>query len=50
MIHVTDESMKGIAVDVQDHARRIGTIWIGTHGEMISSDFHGDEEPIRWML
>ena len=24
--------------------------WIGTHGEMISSDLHGVEEPIRWML
>ena len=24
--------------------------WTGRHGEMISSDFHGAEEPIRWML
>jgi hypothetical protein len=24
--------------------------WTGTHGEMISSDLHGVEEPIRWML
>jgi hypothetical protein len=24
--------------------------WIGTHGEMISSDLHGAEDPIRWML
>jgi hypothetical protein len=24
--------------------------WIGTHGEMISSDLHGAEEPIKWML
>jgi hypothetical protein len=23
---------------------------IGTHGEMISSDLHGAEEPIRWLL
>jgi hypothetical protein len=23
---------------------------IGAHGEMISSDLHGDEEPIRWLL
>jgi hypothetical protein len=30
---------------VQDHARRTGT-----HGEMISSDLHGAEEPTRWML
>jgi hypothetical protein len=22
----------------------------GTHGEMISSDLHGDEDPIRWLL
>ena len=50
MILVIDERMEGVAVDVQDHARRTGTIWTGTHGEMISSDLHGDEEPIRWML
>jgi hypothetical protein len=24
--------------------------WTGTHGEMISSDLHGVEEPTRWML
>ena len=24
--------------------------WTGTHGEKISSDLHGAEEPIRWML
>jgi hypothetical protein len=23
---------------------------IGAHGEMISSDLHGAEEPIRWLL
>jgi hypothetical protein len=50
MIPVTDEPMEGVTVDVQDHARRTGTIWTGTHGEMISSDLHGVEEPIRWML
>jgi hypothetical protein len=50
MIPVTYEPMEGVAVDVQDHARRTGTIWTGTHGEMISSDLHGAEEPIRWML
>jgi hypothetical protein len=27
-----------------------GPSWTGTHGEMISSDLHGDEEPIKWML
>jgi hypothetical protein len=24
--------------------------WTGTHGDMISSDLHGAEEPIRWLL
>jgi hypothetical protein len=23
---------------------------IGAHGEMISSDLHGAEEPIKWLL
>jgi hypothetical protein len=23
--------------------------WTGTHGDMISSDLHGAEEPIRWL-
>jgi hypothetical protein len=50
MIPVTNEPMEGIVFDVQDHARWIGTIWTGTHGEMISSDLHGAEEPIRWLL
>jgi hypothetical protein len=50
MIPVTDEPMEGVAFDVQDHARRTGTIWTGTHGEMTSSDLHGAEEPTRWML
>jgi hypothetical protein len=45
MIPVTYEPMEGVVVDVQDHARRIGI-----HGEMISSDLHGAEEPTRWML
>ena len=27
-----------------------GTSWTGTHGEMISSDLHGAEVPIRWLL
>jgi hypothetical protein len=45
MIPVTYEPMEGVAVDVQDHAQRTGT-----HGEMISSDLHGAEEPTRWML
>ena len=49
-IHVTDAPMEGIVVDVQDHARQTGTIWTGTHGEMISLDLHGVEEPIRWLL
>ena len=45
MIPVTYEPMEGVAVDVQGHAG-----WTGTHGEMISSDLHGVEEPTRWML
>jgi hypothetical protein len=49
MILVTDEPMEGVAFDVQDHAQWTGTIWTGTHGEMISSDLHGAEEPTRWM-
>jgi hypothetical protein len=50
VIPVTDEPMEGVASDVQDHNRQTGTIWTGTHGEMISSDLHGAEEPTRWML
>ena len=50
MIPMIDEPKEGVAVDVQDHARRTGTIWTSTRGEMISSDLHGAEEPIRWML
>jgi len=50
MIPVINEPMEGEVFDVQDHARWTGTIWIDTHGEMISSDLHGDEEPIRWLL
>jgi hypothetical protein len=47
MIPVTDEPMEGVAFDVQDHTQRTSTIWIGTHGEMISLDLHGAEEPTR---
>ena len=50
MIPVTGDPMEGVAFDVQDHARRTGAIWIGKHGEMINSDLHGAEEPIKWML
>jgi len=50
MILRTNEPMEGDVFDVQDHARRTGTSWTGTHGEMISSDLHGAEEPIRWLL
>ena len=50
MIPVTNEPMEGEVFDVQDHARQTGTSWTGTHGEMISSDLHGAEEPIRWLL
>jgi hypothetical protein len=50
MIPVTNEPMEGVVFDAQDHARWIGTIWTSTHGEMISSDLHGAEEPNRWLL
>ena len=50
MIVVTDEPMEGVAFDVRDLARWTGTIWTGTHGEMICSDLHGAEEPTKWML
>jgi hypothetical protein len=50
MIPVNNEPMEGVFFDVRDHARWIGTIWTDTHGEMISSDLHVAEEPIRWLL
>jgi hypothetical protein len=50
MIPVTNEPMEGEVFNVQDHARRTSTIWIGTRGEMISLDLHGAKEPIRWLL
>jgi hypothetical protein len=45
MIPRTNEPMEGEVFDVHDHARRTGT-----HGEMISSNLHGAEEPIRRLL
>ena len=45
MIPRTNEPMEGEVFDVQDHTRRTGTSWIGTHGEMISSDLHGLKSP-----
>jgi hypothetical protein len=45
MIPVTNEHVEGVVFDVSDHARRTGTIWTGTHGEMISSDLHGLKSP-----
>jgi hypothetical protein len=50
MIPVTNEPMEGVVFYVQDHAQWTGTIWTGTHGEMISLDIHGAKEPIRWLL
>jgi hypothetical protein len=50
MIPRTNETMEGKNFDVQDHTQQTGTRWTGTHGEMISSDLHGVEEPIRWLL
>ena len=46
----TNEPMEGEVFDVQDHAQWTGTSWTDTHGEMISSDLHGAEEPIKWLL
>ena len=50
MIPRTNYSMEGEFFDVQYHARGTGTSWTSTHGEMISSDLHGAEEPIIWLL
>ena len=50
MIPRTNEPMEGKVFDVQDHARWTGTSWTSTHGEMIRSDLHGAEEPIKWLL
>jgi hypothetical protein len=50
MIPVNNDPMEGEVFDGQDHARRTGTSWTGTHGEMISLDLHGDKEPIIWLL
>jgi hypothetical protein len=46
MILVTNEPMEGVVFDVQDHARRTGTTWTGTHGEMISSTSMGLKIPL----
>jgi hypothetical protein len=45
MISRTNEPMEGNFFDVQDHARRVGTRWTSTHGEIICSDLHGAESP-----
>jgi hypothetical protein len=50
MISRTNEPMEGEVFDVQDHASMDRYQWTGTHGEMISLDLHGAEEPIRWLL
>ena len=50
MISRTDEPMEGVVFDVQDHTWWTDTRGPGTHGKMISSDLHGAEEPIRWLL
>jgi hypothetical protein len=49
MISRTDEPMEGVVFDVQDHTRRTGARG-PVHMGMISSDLHGAEEPIRWLL
>jgi hypothetical protein len=40
IIPVIYEAMESVSVDVQGHTRSIGT-----NGDMISSDIHGDESP-----
>jgi hypothetical protein len=50
MIPVTYEPMEGVVVDVQIMPDRQVPCWTGTHGEMISSDLHGAEEPTKWMF
>jgi hypothetical protein len=37
--------MEGVVFDVQYHTQRTGT-----HGDMIGSNLHGSEEPIKWLL
>jgi hypothetical protein len=49
MIPVTDEPTEGVALmcrTMPDEQVPFGPV----HMEMISSDLHGAEEPIRWML
>jgi hypothetical protein len=50
MMSRTDEPMEGVDFDVQDHAPSDRYQRIGAHWEMIISDLHGAEEPIRWLL
>ena len=50
MMSRTDEPMEGVVFDVQDQCPADRYQRIGAHGEMISSDLHGAEEPIRWLL
>jgi hypothetical protein len=49
MIPVTYEPTEGVVVDVQDHAQWTGTI-LDWYTWMISSNLHGAEDPIIWML
>jgi hypothetical protein len=50
MIPMTDEPMEGIAFDVQDHARRTGTIldWYTWGDDQFRPPWA--KYPIRWML
>jgi hypothetical protein len=51
MILVTYEPMEGVVIDVQDHARWIGTMLkTYTWGDDQFETSMGLEEPIRWML
>ena len=52
MMSRTNEPMEGVVFDVQESGPCPADRYqrIGAHGEMMSSDLHGVEEPIRWLL
>jgi hypothetical protein len=45
MIPRTNEPMEGEVFDMQDHARRTGTKWTGTHGENLVRTSMGLKNP-----
>jgi hypothetical protein len=50
MMSRTDEPLEGVAFQCAGPCPADRYQRIGAHGEMISSDLHGAEEPIRWTL